>query len=104
MAQTDILPFLQQGGWTVPHHFYFPQAKHLLQQAKDLAVQLENRENELRQQIRSEEKDWDEGTITSYIHHLTDDEHKQLDTVCIAAQIFSCMAVEAFLNYYGVKR
>ncbi len=104
MTENEILPFIQQGGWTVPHEFYFPQSKRLLQQAKDLAAQLDNKENEIRQQVTAEEKDWDENTIGGYIHHLMNDEWKQLDTICITTQIFSCMAVEAFLNYYGVKR
>jgi len=104
MANKNILPFFQYGGWTVPHSFYFPMAKNLLQQAKDLGFQIENRENEIKQKIKSEEPEWDEHTTDGYVHHLINEDYNQINAICISTQIFSCMAVEAFLNYYGVKR
>ena len=100
----EIQQFNQQGGWTTPHRFYFPMAKNLLQQAKELYSQLEDKEKELKKKVKSEETIWDENTIAGYIQHLTNDDNNYLDAICVSTQIFACMAVEAFLNFYGVKR
>ncbi|WKZ43643.1 MAG: hypothetical protein QY302_16235 [Anaerolineales bacterium] len=104
MNRQKIFPANRQGGWITNDYFYFTIAKSFLQQSKDLNLSNENRVKELKERTKTEEPQWDNETLSSYVHHLVYDDLKQLDAVCIATQIFACMAVEAFLNLYGVKR
>lgn len=104
MTREKIQPFGRSGGWTTPHYFYFPIAQSFLQQSKDLSSSTKKRVAELKQKTKIEEPKWDDETITSYIDHLIRDDAWQLEALCIATQFFSCMAVEAFLNFYGVNR
>jgi len=104
MTRKKILPFDRQGLWITNQHLYFIIAKSFLQQSRDLSLSNENRVKELKQKTKSEEPQWDDETISSYVNHLVFDDLKQLDAICIATQIFACMEVEAFLNFYGVLR
>jgi hypothetical protein len=104
MAKKKILPFKHPSAWATQYDFYLSTAQKFLQQAIQLNASLENRIEELEKKLRVEQATLDESTITSYIVHITESDTNQLDAVCVATQIFACMAVEAFLNYYGVRR
>jgi hypothetical protein len=104
MNRQKIFPVNRQGSWITYDYYYFTIAKSFLQQSKNLSLSNENRVRELKERTKTEEPQWDNETISSYVHHLVYDDLKQLDAICIAAQIFACMAVEAFLNLYGVQR
>ena len=104
MTNKKVRTFNEHGGWMTPHQFYFPMAQNFLSQAENLHNSLDQKENELMQDIGVEGTEWEKSEILGYIHNETRDDRNQLVALAETSQIFACMAVEAFLNFYGVKR
>ena len=98
MTRKKIRSFSESGVWITPHRFYFPMAQSFLQQAKDLSTVLQNKATEIEQKSSGEERN-----TFGYDRDLFNENHRQVVALAVATQIFTCMAVEAFLNYYGVK-
>lgn len=98
MENIKINSLFDSGIWT-NHDFVF-EALWFFEQAKQLKNKFEARRIELNDEIQ----ETDVSLKKSYIAHLMTEQKDQLNALCIATQIFCCMAVEAFLNSYGVKR
>lgn len=96
-----IESFQREGGWTTQQSFYYEAAKRSLQDAIKKKVEIVEKIEELKAKNLSIEDDF---IYRSWFAHETEDERHKLEKMCISAQLFSCMAVEAFLNLYGVKR
>jgi hypothetical protein len=91
----NVVPFNRQGAWIANHYLYYGSAKKYLDELKRIYIQY----FELKKKLIAE--DGEE-------YYCASPELIELETVikllCNNILIYSCMAIEGFINYYGVKR
>ncbi len=94
MNQARVESFLRSGIWTTPHDLYSQAAFRALDR-------LLKEEEEC---LRTEERLKAKGEEPSVISYLTMAARENMQILSVSVEIFCCMSVEAFLNFYGVVR
>src|SRR5690349_14750711 len=98
MPRRKIGP-INNGALTISHHVYFRIAQELLKQAKDLRVVLEQKIAEVKQKAGR-----NASNVPEDDRRLVSADYRQVLGLVVATQLFACMTVESFLNYYGVQK
>ena len=93
-----ILPFRRQGGWTASHHLNYMAARYF---RDAFAVSLDRLVRKERSLYGTGEHFEDEDL---YVVSETGQERIECLRDADACLLFSCIAIEGFLNYYGVRR
>ena len=100
MKKQKVHPLDRFGQWNTMDIGYFDGAIRFLEEAREF----ESTINLKIQKLEKECSDYNEEDRDSYIYHLTYDDRRNLAQQCVVAMLFSCMAVESFINLYGVLR
>lgn len=101
MHAESVRPFSRDGGWIgADWSRYYRAALNKLDGLSQL-------EGALSDELRASEYEWTAGggageDAKGYAYHKTRDMRERLDLETIWVEILCCMAVEAFLNFYGV--
>jgi len=93
-----ISSFLSEGVWTSSHSFHYETAYVFLGDFKNHLAELAAEEGRLQAEYHSDED------FQNIIHHETEAIRRSCFRSASAAVLFACMSLEAFLNYYGVRR
>ncbi|HCA26000.1 MAG TPA: hypothetical protein DEP32_17705 [Pseudomonas sp.] len=95
-----IEPFSRMGMWVSSHSSHYTSA-HEFRRDYELAVkQLLEQESELERKYKDIPDEHRGGLIFTETNGL----HHTAYRYATAAHLFSCMAIEGFINYYGIKR
>lgn len=94
MQLNSIESFSCQGAWLTSHSMYFEAAKEFL----DIALISESEYNHKRQELLAEHED------ESYVWYMLHDLDNKIRKYAIASEIFCCVSIEAFVNFYGIRR
>jgi hypothetical protein len=100
MTDTGLLDFRREGGWNTTYLSCFKSAwmcRH------EFELHIENLSHE-ESRIRSESGEMSEADINSYISYCTGNIEMEAYRAFTSANIYICMAIEGFLNYYGTIR
>ncbi len=100
MENQKIYPLDRDGQWTGMEFGYFEGAINFLEDAKKLEKSI----LEKIEKIKEDSREYAEESQYSYIYPHTTEDRTQLAHLCIVSMLFSCMAVESFVNLYGVLR
>ncbi|MFH1059712.1 MAG: hypothetical protein V1797_13690 [Pseudomonadota bacterium] len=95
-----LLPFRRSGAWTTPVSFYYASAYRCHKNY----VRYLNNINAIEQRVRDDNIGVESGLVDHLIDEETNELCAQAETAIISAHIFICMTLEAFINYYGIKR
>ena len=101
-SHSNIVGFNEvSGGWIHNYSLYYEHAWELVRDYHNLKKQLIALENELRKKPGLNE---DEPHFESWISHETSELSQKLELVYTSCILYSCMSIEGFINFYGVKR
>lgn len=97
---SDIQPYDKEGAWVTNHSFLYDSAQCFYIEYEANLAALKEAETELRAKNSFDNPN----DMDSFVRHETSSLWNLCYRNITAAHIFGCMAVEGFLNYYGVKR
>jgi hypothetical protein len=100
MTDNTILPYEREGAWFSQHGLYYACAYRSLHSFRVAQSAVTAKEAELLADIDDVPKEF----RGSYIQHETSDQHANVEQTFVSAILFACMAIEAFINNYGVRR
>jgi len=98
----QVRPFLSEGGWWTAYSDYYRFACSMLNEFTRLTKQIEAEEERITKELQVQEfpVEYFEQYVMSRVLHLHEDAYR----VAISCHIYACMALEGFLNLYGVRR
>ena len=94
MSTRNIEPLSRSGAWNTEYFTYHKAALSALEELVRKAVNLQVHVEELKSQYQD----------PHYVFYLTMDRREKLEVLSVTVEIFCCMSVEAFLNFYGFVR
>jgi hypothetical protein len=94
MSHRKVEPASRHGVWISHHNTYGQAALLALDKLVARAQEVEQKEQELRS----------EGTDPGYVTYLLSPDRDECHVLAVTTEIYCCMAIEAFLNFYGVVR
>jgi len=94
MVFAKVQPANREGAWEVDGFHHRTEAKLALRRCEELRVRLN-------EELDRHERERKSGAVPRRIPNDLTDEYRFLRTATV---VFAAMAVEGFLNYYGVKR
>ncbi len=100
MSYTGVLPYQREGAWFSMHGFHYASAHRYLRDFQTAQASLAAKEASL----SSEVGDIAEEHHRSFIFHETMSLRVSVEQAFISSMLYSCMAIEAFINNYGVRR
>ena len=101
-AHENIVEFDEvDGGWTLNYPLYYEHAWCLIEKYHEQCLEIIDQENQLRKKF---DVDKDEPHFDDFIFHRTLNMREDLELMYTSCVLYSCMAIEGFFNFYGVKR
>lgn len=100
MKNKALYDFKREGSWNGSYLFHYECAWLCLYDYEDAIYKLDLAEAKVKEEAENIPPD----LIDSYIHHYTDEHHTEAYRAATSAHLFVCMAIEGFINFYGVKR
>lgn len=97
---TEIYPYGREGAWSSAHNSYYAYAYRSYNDYCIFLKEIKDKESSLKIKhayLNPEELD---SLIMFEARHIYSEAYR----VAISSALFACMCIEAFLNYYGVKR
>jgi len=95
-----LLTMKDEGAWTVIHGFYY-RCTHDYLAKYEAAIE---KMKPLQEQARAEMNGMEEDVIRSYVLYETKTVREEAERAASATCLYACMTIEAFVNYYGVRR
>lgn len=100
MSEAKVRPYQREGAWVSMHSFHYECAYRSLQSFRQVKKSIAKQEEALAHKVA----DIPEDLRQTYISHKTEALNEVADQAFVSSLLFACMAVEAFINHYGVKR
>lgn len=100
MSDQAIYDFNREGSWNSAYSSHYECAWLCLYDFEATLKALKEREISLENEARKVPPEY----YTSFMMHHTDDLHTNAYRAATSAHLYVCMAIEGFINYYGVKR
>lgn len=97
-----VRPFNSAGGWSTPYRDYYLYSKESYSEYLRIANVIKSEERRLAEKHRSDGVS--EEYIDSYVIDDLADLHNKAYRAAIECHLYACMALEGFLNLYGVRR
>ena len=95
MEKTEIYSMAESGAWNSEYMSHHQNAWHYYRDYATLTKRL----------TKSEKRYQKKGhTCESLIFHLTSDLHQASYRAATSTHLYACLAIEGFLNFYGVRR
>src|SRR5579863_5008927 len=101
MRKIDIKGLNEPGSYFIPHSQYYHGAIVGLDETRRREVDLAKRQADLMQEYTGE---FPADVLESYVYQFVAEDSARLNLAADSTVIFSCMSIEAFLNFYGCKR
>lgn len=95
MVPRSIFPYSREGVWKTDYTLYIDEAVSLLDEYNKYLDHL----NKLKQSVPKDEHEKD-----AYYFETVDPQQAVVYMSYVKLTLMCCMSIEAFLNYYGVKR
>ncbi len=99
MSNSGLYDFIKLGGWNSSYSSHYESAWLCFYDYINYTNLLKVEEERIRN-----EADIPEEHIEGFIHHKTEKLHSEAYRSATSAHLFSCMAIEGFVNFYGTKR
>lgn len=100
MTQTEVLPYQREGAWFSMHGLHYASAHRYRREFLNAQASL-SAENA---SFSANVDDIPQEHRDSFIVHETMSLHDLIEQAFVSSILYSCMAVEAFINNYGVRR
>lgn len=100
MSHTDVLPYQREGAWFSLHGLHYASAHRYLRDFQTAQISLAAKEALLSTKVGS----MPEELRGSFIFHETMSLRVSVEQAFVSSMLYSCMAIEAFINNYGVRR
>lgn len=98
----EVRPFLSSGSLWTTHGSYYGYAYHFYGEYKELIKKIEFEEECLR--IKGKNDGIPDEYLDGYIGEGVDGLHNDAYRCATSCHLYACMALEGFLNLYGVRR
>lgn len=95
-----VHPYEREGAWSSAHSAYYKWAWLEYEEYRNHLTSLIREEMGLRESHKNEDPE----LLGSLVLHETDTHWHKCYKSAVSAHLFACMAVEGFLNNYGVRR
>lgn len=99
MHDFEALEFNRQGAWVSSYSDHYQNAWHYYYEYEKALKKLINTESKIKMAGGIEEE-----FLESYIDHKTAGLQQRAYRAATSAHLYSCMAIEGFINYYGTRR
>ncbi|QUX95704.1 hypothetical protein C0J08_09895 [Marinomonas sp. CT5] len=100
MTNQKVYDFFREGAWSSSYASHYKCAWLCLYEFENILEALKEKEISL----ESEAKKVPPEFYSAFIRHETDNLHTDAYRSATSAHIYICMAIEGFINFYGVKR
>ena len=100
MANQQVFDFLREGSWNSSYSSHYECAWLCLNEFEAILEILKEKEESLEGEANSIPLEFQ----SSFLMHHTDDLHTDAYRAATSAHLYVCMAIEGFINFYGVKR
>lgn len=100
MIQSDVLPYQREGAWFSMHGLHYASAHRYRREFLNAQASLSEKEASLSAKVDDIPEEYRGG----FIFHETMGLRGLLEQAFVSSILYSCMAVEAFINNYGVRR
>ena len=100
MSDQAIYEFNREGSWVSAYSSHYECAWLCLYDFEATLKALKQKEKSLENEARKVPPEF----YTSFMFHHTDDLDTNAHRAATSAHLYVCMAIEGFINYYGVKR
>lgn len=94
-----VAPFNRMGAWITNHRIHYFWAKKYYSEFERLNTEYINEKENIINEFGEEQS-----YLDAIIHGKLSEKEEELDMLSNCIVLFSCMAIEGFLNYYGVRR
>ncbi|MCS6232552.1 hypothetical protein G3488_17025 [Shewanella baltica] len=100
MKNQQVFDFLREGSWNSSYSSHYECAWLCLNEFESILKVLREKEKTFEEEMNKMPPEYQ----GSFLMHHTDDLRTDAYRSATSAHLFVCMAIEGFINFYGVKR